>query len=271
MSEEDKPKRPVSKDGKVNPRRFRPAQSEESGQDGGGPTPAGASAGAGVRKKAARPRSAKKTTSEMQKGLGTVIVRNEFYRDGYRSLLRIAILQGVIIVGLIGVMLYVVHVHQPENRYFATTEDGRLVPMIALSEPNLSTSALLSWVAQSATEVMTFNFSDYQRRLQEASRNFTRRGWESFTQALQQSKIIEMVVENQQVVTAAPSGAPILVSEGEFNGRYQWTVQLPLIVTYQAGTKRRSDGLMITIVIVRVPRLESPNGIGIEQWIAVPR
>lgn len=205
------------------------------------------------------------------KGLGVVVLRNEFYRDGYRSMLRLVLLQGAIILGLIAVMFYVVHIHQPENRYFATTEDGRLVPMIPLSQPNLSTPALMSWVAQASTEVMTFGFSDYQRRLQEASRNFTRTGWESFTKALESSRIIEMVQENQQVVTAAPQGAPVLQSEGLIAGRYQWIVQLPLVLTYQSGGRTRSDSLLVTIVVVRVPRLESPNGVGIEQWIAVPR
>ncbi len=221
MSEDGKQRPPQRKDGKVNPRRYRPADAKK-------PAPP---AGERTKSAGAKPRPAKKNVSEMSKGLGTVIIRNEFYRDGYRSLLRIAILQGMIIIGLIVVMLYVVHIHQPENRYFATTEDGRLVPMTALSEPNLSTPALLSWVAQSATEVMTFGFNDYQRRLQESSRNFTRRGWESFTQALEASRIIEMVKANQQVATAAPRGAPILQSEGEYNGRYQWVVQLPMIIT----------------------------------------
>jgi intracellular multiplication protein IcmL len=204
-------------------------------------------------------------------GLNTVIIRNEFYRDGYRSLLRIALIEGVVILGLIGAMFFVINIHQPENRYFATTEDGRLVPMVALNEPNLSTPALMSWVAQASTEVMTFGFNDYRRRLQEASRNFTRPGWESFTQALQKSRIIEMVEANQQVITAAPQGAPILRSEALVAGRYQWIVELPLVLTYQAGPRVRSDNLLVTVVIVRVPRLESPNGVGIEQWIAVPR
>jgi intracellular multiplication protein IcmL len=203
--------------------------------------------------------------------LGTVIIRNDFYRDGYRALLKLAVILGFIIIGLIGAMFYVIHAHQPENRYFATTEDGRLMPMVALSEANLSTPALMSWVAQASTEVMTFGFNDYRRRLQEASRNFTRRGWQSFTDALQRSRIIEMVEQNQQVVTAAPQGAPILQSEGLFAGRYQWTVQLPMVLTYQSGSKTRSDALLVTLVVVRVPRLESPNGVGIEQWIAVPR
>jgi intracellular multiplication protein IcmL len=208
---------------------------------------------------------------EEKTGLGRVVIRNEFYRDGYRSLLRLAFLQSVIILGLLGAMYFVIQVHQPENRYFATTEDGRLVPMVPLNEPNLSTPALMSWVAQASTEVMTFGFNDYRRRLQEASRNFTRRGWESFTQALQRARIIEMVEANQQVVTAAPQGAPIIISEGLVAGRYQWEVQLPLVLTYQSGSKTRSDSLLVTLVVVRVPRLENSNGVGIEQWIAVAR
>jgi intracellular multiplication protein IcmL len=208
---------------------------------------------------------------EEKTGLGRVVVRNEFYRDGYRSLLRLAVLQGLAIIGLIGAMYFVIEVHQPENRYFATTEDGRLVPMVPLNEPNLSTPALMSWVAQAATEVTTFGFNDYRRRLQEASRNFTRRGWESFTQALQRARIIEMVEANQQVVTSAPQGAPIIISEGLVAGRYQWEIQMPLVLTYQSGAKTRSDSLLVTLVVVRVPRLENANGVGIEQWIAVGR
>ncbi|MCB1563422.1 MAG: type IVB secretion system apparatus protein IcmL/DotI [Alphaproteobacteria bacterium] len=213
----------------------------------------------------------KKDSVEEAGGLGTVVVRNEFYRDGYRSLLRLTFIMGLTILGLLAAIFFVIQTNQPENRYFATTEDGRLVPMVPLSEPNLSTPALMSWVAQACTEVMTFGFNDYRRRLQEASRNFTRRGWESFTLALQRSRIIDMVEANQQVVSAAPQGAPILESEGMVAGRYQWVVQIPMTLTYQSGDRQKSDSLLITVVIVRVPRLESPNGIGIEQWIASPR
>lgn len=208
---------------------------------------------------------------ETVSGLGTVVVRNEFYRDGYRSLIKMALIQSIVILGLIGMMFYVVKINQPQNLYFATTEDGRLMPMVPLSQPNLSTPALMSWVAQATTEVMTFGFNDYRRRLQESSRNFTKRGWESFTQALQRSRIIEMVEVNQQLITAAPKGAPILQSEGLVAGRYQWVVEIPLILTYRSGTKTSNTGLLVTVIVVRIPRLESSNGVGIEQWIAVAR
>ena len=224
-------------------------------------------AGAPVKKPVAKP-SADQDEVQMLKTVGSVIVRNEFYRDGYRTLLRIAVIEAMIILALVGAMYFVIEVHQPENRYFATTEDGRLVPMVALSEPNLSVPALMSWSAQAATEVMTFGFNDYKRRLQQASRNFTRLGWVSFTSALEKSRIIEMVEANGQVVSAAPASAPILISEGIVNGRYQWQVQVPLVVTYQAGSSVRDDKMLVTLLLVRVPKLESPNGVGIEQWIA---
>lgn len=205
------------------------------------------------------------------KGLGAVVIRNEFYRDGYRVMQSVAVMEAFMIVLLILAMLYVIHIHQPENRYFATTEDGRLVPMVALNEPNLSTPALTSWAAQSATEVMTFGFHDYRRRLQESSRNFTRAGWDGFTKALQKARIIELVEQQQQVVTAAPDSAPVVISEGLVLGRYQWMIEVPLTVNYQSTGGSRTDRLLVRMLIVRVPRLESPSGVGIEQWIAMPR
>lgn len=205
------------------------------------------------------------------KGLGAVVIRNEFYRDGYRVLQSIAVMQAVMICAILALMAYVIHIHQPENRYFATTEDGRLVPMVALNEPNLSTPALTSWAAQAATEVMTFGFHDYRRRLQESSRNFTRTGWDSFTKALEKARIIEIVEQQQQVVTAAPDSAPVVISEGLSFGRYQWMIEVPITINYQSTGGSRTDRLLVRMLIVRVPRLESPSGVGIEQWVAVPR
>ena len=222
--------------------------------------------------KSAKTASAKKEGAEnnIPRGaLNAVVTRNEYYRDGYRNLLKVAFIEGLIICGLIVVFLTYMTVHRGNDRYFATTADGRILQMTPLDQPNMSTAALMSWVSQAATEVMTFGFHDYQRRLQDASRHFTRRGWESFTSALQRSRIIESVETLQQVVTAAPRSAPVLLQEGVFQNRYRWVVRLPLTVTFRSGNKTSTSNLEVTITIERVPTLESPNGVGIESWIAV--
>jgi intracellular multiplication protein IcmL len=219
-----------------------------------------------------RPRpDAAKGGSTRVGGLGVVVQRNEFYRDGYRILQNIAILQTLIIVGLVAAIIYTIHVNQPENRYFATTEDGRLIPMVPLSEPNLSDPALLSWAAQAASEVMTMGFSDYRRRLQEASRNFTPTGWAGFTTALGKAQTIDNLEKGRQVARAVPDGAPIITARGLAYGRYQWVMEIPLVVTYESGAGTRSDRILVQLQVVRVSRLESPSGVGIEQWVASPR
>ena len=208
---------------------------------------------------------------EPSSGLDTVVIRNEFYRDGYRSLLKLTVIMSVIILALIVVLLGVVNARAPDNRYFATTEDGRLIPMIPLNSPNLSTPALMSWVTQASTDVMSFGFSNYRRRLQESSRNFTRRGWESFSTALGASGIVETVEARKQTISAVPAGAPILQQEGVVAGRYQWVFQIPLALSYEAGANRSTQRMIVTVVVVRVPRLESANGVGIDRWIAQAR
>lgn len=194
--------------------------------------------------------------------------KNAVYRAGYKGILRIAVTEAMIILFLIAILLFIINFHNPEDRYFASTEQGKLLPMQQLTEPNLSVRALTSWSAQTATEVMTFGFNNYKYRLQEASRNFTDEGWESFSKALVRSKVIDKVTKNQQIITAAPAGTPILVAEGLYKERYQWQVQVPLVITYQAGSKVSSSAMIVNLLIVRLPNMTSSNGIGIQQWVA---
>lgn len=200
--------------------------------------------------------------------LEAVVTRNSYYRDGYRNLVKIAIIQSMAIVALIVALALTISVSRPQDRFFATTSDGRLIRMIALNEPNMNDAALVSWAARAASDVMTFGFHDYQRRLQEASSYFTRRGWQSFTEALDRSRIMEGVTQAQRVVTSAPKSAPVIIQQGLVDGIYRWVVELPLIVTYQSGTAQQSDTVNVQLVIVRVSTLDSPSGVGIQQWIA---
>lgn len=200
--------------------------------------------------------------------LVTVMTRNEFYRDGFRNLIRIAILEALIIVGLLIAFISFMSTEKSQDRYFATTADGRIMQLLPLDQPNMTTAALMSWVAQATSEVMSFSYSDYQRRLQQSSRHFTQRGWATFAAALQASHILDGIQANKESLTASPRSAPILVQEGVINGKYRWIVKLPLQVNYDSLSTARNDNLNVTLVIERVPSLENPNGVGIEQWIA---
>lgn len=199
--------------------------------------------------------------------LEAVVTRNSFYRDGYRFWMKLAFTQGIALVLVLAALTVTIAVSRPEDRFFATTADGRLIRMLPLNEPNMNDAALISWVARAASDVMTFGFHDYQRRMQENSAYFTRRGWQTFSEAIERSRVMEGVEKAQQVVTAAPQKAPTIVQQGLANGVYRWVVEMPLVVTYQSGTAQQSDVLNVQLVVVRVSTLDSPSGVGIQQWV----
>lgn len=200
--------------------------------------------------------------------LVSVVTRNEFYRDGFRKMINLAIFEAVIIVGLILTLIVYINNSKAQDRYFATTADGRIMQLLPLNLPNMSKAALLSWVSTAATDVMTFGYHDHVKQLQSASRYFTKTGWDSFTTALQRARIVDSVQQLQQVVTAVPRSAPVVLKEGVVGGRYRWQVQMPIAVTYKGAAEGRTDNLLLTLVVQRVSALENPDGVGIEQWIA---
>jgi intracellular multiplication protein IcmL len=202
--------------------------------------------------------------------LMTVVVRNEFYRDGFRNLIKIAIAEAAIIVALIITFIAYIDTTRTQDHYFATTADGRIMPMVPLEQESMPQSALLSWAAQAASDTMTFGFHDYERRLQSSAHYFTREGWTTFDAALNTSRVIESVTALNEVLTAEPRSAPIPLKHGVLGGKYYWVVKVPLKVTYMSGTESHIETPDVTLVIYRVSELENPKGVGIQQWIATP-
>jgi intracellular multiplication protein IcmL len=200
--------------------------------------------------------------------LQTVVMRNKFYREGYQSLMKIAVAQGLVVVILAFLVVYKMFIEPPPVRYFATTNDGRLMKLSPLNQPSMTDAAVLAWTAQAAADVMTFSFLDYQRRLQNSGSYFTPVGWDGFMKAIQESRFLEGVQVNQQIITAVPAQAPVVVQRGEINGRYYWRIQLPMIVTFTSGEKKASKRQLLNLTIVRVSPLDNPSGLGIEQWVA---
>lgn len=192
--------------------------------------------------------------------------RNDFYRDNYRKVVIALLFCVFIIVTLVASIVYII-TNPPEPRYFATTNDGRIMPLIPLEQPNLSDAALLQWANTAAISVYNYNFTDYRQRLQEASEYFTPDGWRAFLDALRASNNLNAVTEKKLVVTAVATKAPTVLERGILMGRYTWKVQLEMLVSYESPNQTVQQNLIVTMLIVRVPTLSSARGIGIAQFI----
>lgn len=142
---------------------------------------------------------------------------------------------------------------------------------IPLDKPNMTGPYVMTWATLALSDMLTFGFNDYKVRMGLASNYFTEGGWKSFAGRLKRSRIIEMVEKNQQLITSAPKGAPILQSQGVVNGAYQWVVEIPMIRTFRSGAKTSNSGLLVTMIIRRSDDKKHPYGFAIDQFIAMAR
>jgi len=189
--------------------------------------------------------------------------RYETYKRGFH-LASVAL--GVMgTVTLISVsMAYWAFTSQPEPRYFATREDGGIIPLIAVNQPFLQDGQVTNFAVEAVTTAMTMDFANWRQDLAAASRYFQRpEGYENFLLALENAKILDFIQERNLVSSAIANGAVITGRGVDARGRYSWTLQIPLRVTYQSASDKTTQELLAEVVVSRVPTWESPSAIGI--------
>lgn len=201
--------------------------------------------------------------------LTAVVTRNRFYRDGQHKLVTGLLLSLFSNVLLVWAIVYL-FLHPPAPKYFATSINGRITPLVSLDQPNQSDPAVLQWANQAATAAFTYNFVNYHTELQASSGFFTADGWTQFLNALKDSNNLDAVKAKKLIVSAVATQAPIILQKGLLNGVYAWRVQMPILVTYQSASEFSQANNVVTMLITRVPTLNSPRGIGISQFVVGP-
>jgi intracellular multiplication protein IcmL len=199
--------------------------------------------------------------------ISTVLNRNAFYRDGYRVLLRVSLIQSVLIIIMVVAIAGLALSMKPRMIYFATTSDGRIINIVPLGDPYLTPAQVVAWSATTAQNVMRFGYHDYRERLQQVSGDFTATGWDSFNKALKDANYIDAVTNRKLVVTMDINGAPEIQNAFVRNGVYTWYVQFPVTIKFDGDQPPQPQNITLRLQIVRVSTLQNPDGISIEQWV----
>lgn len=219
---------------------------------------------------AATPKQGQKpapTKNGAVRGLESVMLRNEFYRDKFRAM---AVATPLLVVALlISIALNVVlATRKAERDYFAVDQAGRITPIVALSEPYVTPSFLLNWVSETITRAYSFDAQNMQRQIGDLQPLFTPEGYDQYVQALSTAGILDLVKKNLLIVSATPLGTPVVNRTGNLNGAMLWEVRMPVLVQYRSATQLAERRLMVDLVVMRRQTLESPSGIGVSRFAA---
>lgn len=201
-------------------------------------------------------------------GLPLVLLRNAFYRDGYRVALTALFIVLIINCGLAALLFYQFK-NPPEPQYFAITPDGRMINNYRLDDPVFSDDHVLQWTANAVRQSFSLDFMHWTDQLQSASNKFSADGWRHFLQALKQSNNLETLTKLKMVSDAQVTGAPKILQKAVLGGHYVWKIQLPILVTYTNSTQVIPVPMEVTVIVMRVSVEENPERIAINNFLPV--
>lgn len=190
-------------------------------------------------------------------------LREDFYRDSFGSVLIIISGICVAIILLAGISVYF-YLSKPKPVNFVTMEDWRVLPLVPVEKPYLSTPDLLQWVAKYVPASFEVDFNNYSDELKSHQQYFTPDGWSVFSNQL--NNYVDYTVMQQQklFISAVPAGAPTVTNEGLLSGRYAWTVAIPIVINYTGIKQPAITNLKLEVVVVRVPTTDNLNGVAID-------
>jgi len=191
-----------------------------------------------------------------------------YHRDQHRGWRRIALVLTAVSAAQAAALAGYIHYHSTVYITVAATPDGRVIEMTPLDEPIMSDAALRNWTVAAVTEAFTLGHHDWRMRLADIRGYFTGEGYDGYLQALDDSLYLDRIRENLQVAAAVATGAPVIVATRLFGGRAAWSIEFPMLVTFQAGNRINHQKLTTRVLVMRVPLSENAAGIGIQQLIA---
>lgn len=196
--------------------------------------------------------------------LQLVTLRNHFYRDNFRRVSLILLLSVLLNIVLI-VALFFVSDNRPQPLFFATTNDGQLLPLSAQNQPIMNDQAVITWVSRAAPQIMGLDFLNYRQQIENSHTYFTDYGWNQFMTAI--GATLDQVKNQQLVVKAVPSDVPVITAKGLVNGVYTWKVQVPLTISYQKNGRVDVKKVVWSLIVQRVNNNTSNQLLGISQIV----
>lgn len=212
----------------------------------------------------------KKAKPSAKKGQAVLVnERREFYKDSYKALSRLAMVSVGCLVASIGLTAFAINAKN-DTKYIASTNEGQIVNLIALSAPNMKDANVAAWVSKALIDTFNFNFVDIQNSLNTSAQTwFTNDGGRALIEALQDSGNFDAVINQKLIVTLTTDHTPIITKKffNTTTQRYTWHLEVPAMISYRTQSKEFSRRVLFKVAVSRISLREDPNGLGISKII----
>lgn len=158
--------------------------------------------------------------------------------------------------------------HPPTPKYFVI--DGRKTREVtALDSPVVDDAQLLEWSTRAALAPYNINYNDYPQQLSAASRRFSKRGWNSFASSMMDTKNFDTMKRAMLLCYAQAQRAAIISEVTTVAGALAYRIQVPIVQTCQNNNANITQNLMIKALVARTNAEDRPDGLEIDELVAV--
>lgn len=202
---------------------------------------------------------------------GEIIIEEsrQFYRDGYRKLLRIVWFQSVangFLLVLIGLVIYAALHVKPLIE--AVSPSMQVQPVIPLTAPYVSSAGASAWATKALEDTMNISFSEWQQDLSDASKYYQPDAFKQLIAGLKSSGILQKIVDQRLNTVLMPVSAAYVLKSGKINGIPAWIVRGKFELTFEGATGNEStQTLNAQIILQRAPILQHPSGLVIRSVV----
>ena len=144
-------------------------------------------------------------------GLEIVKLRKNFYKDSFRRLVFVVLFQTIVII-LMTMLVLRLYSQKPEPEYFATSSDGRIIPVSPLNQNQYSDSMILQWATETIRKTFSYDYINYRSHFETISQSFTPFGWTNFQDAMKQSGNLEYVAAQRLISSSESTGVAFAVT-----------------------------------------------------------
>lgn len=148
------------------------------------------------------------------------------------------------------------------------TDSGRVVPLVALDQPYVNDSRVVSFSAECLSRAFSHDFVNYRASLADTSNCFTPDGNKEYQAAI--APYLDELKKNRMVMSAT-FRPPVVMQTRQVAGVYTWALETELTL-YREGTTTRMtpSKYQVQLLIERVGLDQDPRGLSVSQFVVKP-
>lgn len=204
--------------------------------------------------------AAKRARTE-ENGVYLVEESRAFYQHGYQWIVRIAVIQAVIIAGLV-VPNAIDLLYHKKPIVVTVNPSMQVEPVVPLSEPLVSDAGAADWATKAVENTMSLSFTQWKQQLGNASKYYTTDAFKQLIMGLKTSGILQKIASQRLNTVLQPLSAAYVQQSGQINGVPVWMVRGDMQMTYEGSSGNVStQHIKATIIVERADMLKHSSGL----------